>query len=180
MTLKELAAWARNKNRFMEIRDYVIFCQSFLEHIDKNLQAIIVSQNENNYYFYQFNASANYKVSRPVNSNLMYDADSFCTASSQFIDLLHNIKEVSSSEERKTINQSIYTMTLAIGCSLDAIEEGHANTARKLYGDLFESFIRLIIQAIGIQCRSGNIKVPIIVDENQRFEMSYQHDLVIE
>ncbi len=45
---------------------------------------------------------------------------------------------------------------------------------------MFENFIRLIIQEIGINCKSGVIQVPVMVDGNPEFNMSYQHDLIIE
>ncbi|MFA5783229.1 MAG: hypothetical protein WC868_13265, partial [Bacteroidales bacterium] len=47
-------------------------------------------------------------------------------------------------------------------------------------GDLFEQFIRLIIREIGIECRAGVMQVPVMVDGQRLFDMSYQHDLIIE
>jgi hypothetical protein len=49
-----------------------------------------------------------------------------------------------------------------------------------LNGDLFELFIRLIIQEIGINCRSGVVQVPVIIKGEKAFDMNYQHDLIIE
>jgi hypothetical protein len=54
-----------------------------------------------------------------------------------------------------------------------------SNTARKLNGDLFEHFIRLIIRELGIDCKSGVIQVPVIAEGEALFNMSYQHDLII-
>jgi len=42
------------------------------------------------------------------------------------------------------------------------------------------SFIRLIIREIDIDCKSGTIQVPVIVDGQPTFNVSYQHDLIIE
>ncbi|MDR1981718.1 MAG: hypothetical protein LBQ39_08910, partial [Tannerellaceae bacterium] len=64
--------------------------------------------------------------------------------------------------------------------ALDGLPAGKSNTARKLNGDLFENFIRLIIQEIGIACRSGVIQLPVYIDNEIAFNMSYQHDLIIE
>jgi hypothetical protein len=40
-------------------------------------------------------------------------------------------------------------------------------------------FIRLIVQKIGIDCRTGVIQVPVIADDVASFTMSYQHDLLL-
>jgi hypothetical protein len=57
---------------------------------------------------------------------------------------------------------------------------GRSNTARKLNGDLFENFIRLIIREIGIDCRAGVVQIPVVVNGEKLFDMSYQHDLIVE
>jgi len=78
------------------------------------------------------------------------------------------------------INQTVYTIQQSIGASLDALPAGRSNTARKLNGDLFEQLIRLIIKELGMDCKAGVIKVPVVVDGEESFKMSYQHDLIIE
>ena len=47
-------------------------------------------------------------------------------------------------------------------------------------GDLFENFIRLVIREIGIDCRAGVVQIPVIINGEKLFDMSYQHDLIIE
>jgi hypothetical protein len=54
MTLTDLVNHATDKKRFQNIRDYLIFCDSYLKFIETGLQARIVSQNENHYQFYQY------------------------------------------------------------------------------------------------------------------------------
>ncbi|NMB82771.1 MAG: hypothetical protein GYA14_13240, partial [Ignavibacteria bacterium] len=66
-----------------------------------------------------------------------------------------------------------------IGATLDALPSGKSNTARKINGDLFERLIRLLLQKIGVDCRTGIINVPVIVDGVELFTMSYQHDLLL-
>ena len=56
---------------------------------------------------------------------------------------------------------------------------GRSNTARKLNGDLFENFIRLVIREIGVDCRAGVVNVPVVANSEKYF-MSYQHDLIVE
>ena len=78
MTLNKIVKLASHKYNFKNIESYISFCKIFLEYISNdNLQAIIVSQNENQYCFYQYDKFGKYQISRPINSNLMYDFNSF-------------------------------------------------------------------------------------------------------
>ncbi len=77
MTLKKLLTIATDKNNFITIQNYLDFCSSYLSFIEENLQAVIVSQNEHHYRFFQYKKDGNFNVSRPINSHLMYNADSF-------------------------------------------------------------------------------------------------------
>lgn len=55
-----------------------------------------------------------------------------------------------------------------------------ANQARKVNGDLFERFIRLLIMALNVDCVSGTMQVPVKDSEGIKlFTSSYQHDLLI-
>lgn len=62
---------------------------------------------------------------------------------------------------------------------MDALPPGQSNKARKINGDLFENLIRLIIRETGIECKSGFVKVPVVMDSKRLFDMSYQHDLIV-
>lgn len=55
MTLAELVAFAKDKTRFRTIDDYSAFCEQYLSFIQDGLQAVIVSQNENHYRFFNIN-----------------------------------------------------------------------------------------------------------------------------
>lgn len=57
---------------------------------------------------------------------------------------------------------------------------GQSNTARKINGDLFERFIRLIIQEMGTDCKAGVVQIPVCINGIKQFDFSYQHDLIIE
>lgn len=48
MTIKKLTDWVTNKAQFTTLDGFVKFCESYLEYVDTGeLQAVIVSQNEN-------------------------------------------------------------------------------------------------------------------------------------
>lgn len=181
MTLLQLVEWAKDKNRFQVIDDYSAFCEEYLAFIVDGLQAVIVSQNENHYRFFQYQAEGNYNVSRPINSNLMISIDSFGKVKENFNYTLSHIRDVRDNIELKeTINKFVYTCQQAIGAALDALPAGESNKARKINGDLFERYIRLILRKIGINVHDGVVSVPVIVNNEELFKMSYQHDLIIE
>jgi hypothetical protein len=180
--LKQLVNKAKDKSNFVDLKAYIAFCGEYLNYISNNLQATIVSQNENHYCFYQYKKEGHFQITRPINSNLMYDAKSFANASTEFLKVLRTIKTFDKKDDalRKVLNNITYTIQQSVGSALDGLPAGQSNTARKLNGDLFEHFIRLIIGEIGINCKSGTIQVPVLIDGLSTFNMSYQHDLIIE
>jgi hypothetical protein len=180
MTLDDLVRQASNKENFAELRDYVDFCEQFLDFIGTRgaIQAEIVSRNETYYRFIQFK-NAEFSISRPLNSNLLYTRRDAKTHLLKFLRVLGSVRKMDTPANREIVNRSIYTMQQSIGASLDALPAGRSNTARKINGDLFERFIRLVLLRVGIECESGVVKVPVKVAGEQEFMMSYQHDLVI-
>ena len=182
MKFKQIIEKAKDKKNFTDLKGFIAFCSEYLSYISDNLQATIVSQNENHYLFYQYRKEGNFQITRPINSNLMYDAKTFSQKSKEFIEILQNIKNIDRNDGsiRQILNNSTYTIQQSVGSALDGLPAGQSNTARKLNGDLFEHFIRLIIREIGINCCSGVIQVPVTLDGEPQFNMSYQHDLIIE
>ena len=182
MNIKTLVVKALDKGNFKTLDGYIDFAKHYLDFIDKHLQAVIVSRNENHYQFYQYDEHGNYQITRPINSNLMYKIEAFSIASTKFLELLTNIKDIKPEHqiERQIINNGTYTIQQCIGAALDGIDGGKSNSARKLNGDLFEHLIRLIFTEIGINAKSGVVKVPIPYEGEHKFKMSYQHDLIVE
>jgi len=181
MNLKTIVDMATNKDEFLSIADYSDFCLNYLEFIQTKLQAVIVSKNENNYRFFQYKEDGTYNVTRPINSNLMLSLEVFDSSKQNFSELLRNIKSsaAKTKKNRKLLNDYIYTCQQSIGAALDALPANKSNTARKINGDLFERFIRLIIQEIGIDVIDGTISVPVNINGSEAFKMKYQHDLII-
>ncbi|MDR2704705.1 MAG: hypothetical protein LBC02_02895 [Planctomycetaceae bacterium] len=181
MNLKQLINKAKNKDNFANINAFINFCDEYLKYIVDHLQATIVSQNENHYQFFQYRAEGNYQITRPINSNLMYNAKNFKNTSKEFTNILRNIKTIDKNNKtiREILNNTTYTVQQSLGAVLDGLPSGQSNTVRKLSGDLFEHFIRLIICEIGINCTSEVVQVPVMVNGVTEFYMSYQHDLVV-
>lgn len=179
MNLNELVAHALNKENFTTVEDYLEFPKYYLEFIKQNLQAVIVSKNENHYQFFQYRKDGTYNVTRPINSNLLYSLEEFENSSLDFVRLVDNIREhnFDTVENRELINRLVYSAQQSIGACLDALPANQSNTARKINGDLFERFIRLIIERCGLEVTEGTIRVPVEVDGHEAFKMNYQHDL---
>jgi len=97
------------------------------------------------------------------------------------VDILSNIKsnESKKNDNRKLLNDYIYTCQQSIGAVLDALPANKSNTARKINGDLFERFIRLIITEVGVNVTDGTISVPVKINGAEAFTMNCQHDLII-
>ena len=179
MKLDKLVEHVLDKDNFLTIEDYLQFPKLYLEFIKRDLQAVIVSKNENHYQFFQYKEDGTYNVTRPINSNLLYSFEEFESLSDDFKSLIENIrdKELDTTENRILINRLIYTAQQSIGACLDALPANKSNTARKINGDLFERFIRLVIERCGLEVTEGTIRVPVKIDGKEAFKMNYQHDL---
>lgn len=108
MNLKQLVNKAKDKSNFTDLKAYIKFCDEYLNYISDNLQAIIVSQNENHYCFYQYKKEGNFQITRPINSNLLYDAKDFSKASKEFMKILKSIKTIDKKDDavRNILNNS--------------------------------------------------------------------------
>jgi hypothetical protein len=179
--IRTLITKATKKENFVTLEDYFDFCREYLDFIaGDNLQAKIIAKNQNNYQFWQYKEEANFQITRPINSNLMYDADHFENFDESFIVTLQNLRDLHVDNNlRNRINNTVYTVQQTIGSALDGLPAGSSNTARKINGDLFERFIKLILVEMGVDAVSGVIKVPVLVDGEELFSMNYQHDLII-
>lgn len=181
MTLKKLVKTATDKDNFLSIKSYYDFCLSYLEFIRNNLQAVIVSRNENHYNFFQYKKTGFFNVTRPINTKLMLSFEQLEKSGKTFFDILKNIQEneIDTTDNRNLINNFIYTCQQSIGATLDALPANKSNTARKINGDLFERFIRLIIKEIGVDVTDGTVAIPVNIKGKKAFDMKYQHDLII-
>lgn len=180
--LKDVLEKVTNKSNFISFQDYTDFASYFLEYIQRNKQATIVSQNENIYNFYQYKQEGNFQVTRPFNSNILYSYEEFTDKLSELIEVLQNLKNYRDEAEildRNIINRSIYTIQQTIGFALDGLDAKRTNTARKLNGDYFEQLILLLLREVGIDANNGVVKVPVKAEGSKLFDMNYQHDLIL-
>lgn len=181
MTLQQLLNIATDKTKFQSLADYAEYGLRYLEFIKTQLQAVIVSQNEHNYRFFQYKKDGTFNVTRPINANLMLSLEEFEQGRHLFFSVLQHIREQTgnTTENRQLLNNFIYTAQQSIGATLDALPATRSNTARKINGDLFERLIRLVIEEIGVDVAEGTIAIPVMVNGQKVFTMNYQHDLII-
>ncbi len=180
MNLAQLKKIVTDKNNFNSLQNFIDFSLNFLEFAKNGFQATIVSQNENHYRFWQFKKNGNYNISRPINSNLIYTIEDEEKLSKEFPKIIHRLRSLKgdSKKNRELIVKATYTIPQAIGATLDSLKAGRSNTARKLAGDYFEQFIRLLIREVGVECETGTVQIPIRHGSKVLSKMSYQHDLI--
>lgn len=114
MKLGKLVDHILDKDNFLSIEDYLEFPKLYLEFIKQNLQAVIVSRNENHYQFFQYKGDGTYNVTRPINSNLLYSFEEFESLSDDFKYLIENIRDtgVDTIENRIMINRYIFSTAI--------------------------------------------------------------------
>lgn len=179
MNLNSLVNNACDKSLFVKPESYINFALDYLQFIKHNLQAVIVSENENHYRFFQYKKDGTYNVTRPINSNLMYDFERLEMSRREFTRIIKDVRNADNRENRETVNRVVYTAQQCIGAALDALPAKKSNLARKINGDLFERFVSLMMSEIGVEVTDGTISVPVEVDGKTVFTMNYQHDLII-
>jgi hypothetical protein len=185
ITLPDLQTSVRDKTAFGSLKDYSTICRAFLSALKKTKATRIVSPSHANYIFYQYPAKHGNRITRPLNSHLFYEnSDDVKAAFERFVAFLSDLKKYQEAAagrkaqkqyiDSREINKVIYSVQQSIGCIGDSFE--NSNQARKRIGQLFENFITLIIQEVGLDCEPRTINIPI--PDNPGYEMSYELDLV--
>jgi hypothetical protein len=181
MNLKQLVNLASDKDYFLKLEHFTDFAVPFLEFAATGLQAVIVSQNEPRYNFWQYGKEGDFNVTRPINSELMLTAENAGRTLKKFSQIVSALREPSqdTAANRVLLNSTIYTLQQCVGAALDGLGAGESNKARKLNGDLFERLIRFVLIKSGVSCTTGSVKVPVTIEGKTLFQMSFQHDLII-
>lgn len=138
MTLYRLVDTASNKDSFLNIQSYIDFASCYLEFISNpsNIQAVIISQNENHYQFIQYKGDGTFNVTRPLNSNLMMSVEEFEESKDNFLSLISNIRDENNDlpKFRRLLNNFIYTLQQSIGSALDALPASRETQPENLMG----------------------------------------------
>lgn len=185
LTFTDLQESVQDRSAFTSLKDYQTICRTFLSVIQKEKPTRIVSPTNSNYVFFQYAPKLGHRITRPLNSALFYENPAEIKAAfERFVDFLRDLKKYQEKAagkkarkhyiESKEINKVVYTVQQSIGCIGDSFE--NTNQSRKRIGQLFETFIKLIIQEVGLDCEPRTISIPI--PNYPGYEMSYELDLV--
>ncbi len=184
-TLHDLQASIQDMLAFRELGRFFALSEAFLEFIANTNPTRIVSPTHNNYVFYQYSQDFQYKITRPLNTNLFIESLNESKASFErfanfLIDLRKYREKISSQKAYKkyiemgSVNKVVYTVQQAAGSISDSFQ--NPNQSRKKAGQLFEIFVRLIIQELGLVCEPRTVNIPI--PGYPGYTMPYQLDLV--
>lgn len=164
-----------------ELSWFLDFAEEFLEFtqfgelLTPNIQADIISQNENNYHFLQYRDDGHHCVTRPINSDLFVKINDFSNYKKTFVEALPHIQDFQNDENvRKIINVILYTCQQSVGCVLDALN--NSNKAKKLNGNYFEILIRNTVKACGINVDDKDETVPL---PNTNETTKFEHDIIL-
>lgn len=184
-SLLDLQATIQDRTAFKSLDDYLTICTAFLRFVNKSRPTRIISPSHSNYIFYQYEEEYEHKITRPLNIDLYFEITSkFEEAYERFNDVLNDLRVHQEAAYKKKgykqylesneINKVVYTIQQSIGAIGDSFK--NPNQSRKRVGQLFESFVKLIIQEVGLECESRTINIPIPGPSG--YEMSYELDLV--
>lgn len=186
ISLLDLQASVQDKLAFTTMTDYARLGEAFLDFIGRTCPTRIISPSHNHYVFYQYSLEYSYKITRPLNTNLLFEsADTFKPAFERFMAFLDDLKKYQEKAVEQDsirdyiqsgeINQVVYTAQQVVGCIGDSFN--NPNQSRKRVGQIFETLVKLIIQQVGLDCEPRTISIPI--PGYPDYKMSYELDLVL-
>lgn len=160
-------------------------CRAFLAFARNAHLTRIVSPSHPNYIFYQYGADHGHKVTRPLNTDLFVESPrALGIAFERFAAFLADLRQHQDAVlerngctdfvESRAISKVVYTAQQVIGSIGDSFD--NPNQCRKRIGQLFENLVRLIIQAVGLECEPRTVNIPIPGYPGS--VMSYELDLV--
>jgi hypothetical protein len=185
VTLADLQESVQDRSAFGTLADYFTLCRTFLAFLKATPPTRIVSPSHPNYIFFQYGTDYGYKITRPLNADLLIESDTdFSLVFDRFLGFLADLRQHQEAAidrtgnrqyvESKEINRVVYTIQQAVGSIADSFD--NPNQSRKRAGQLFETLIKLIIQEVGLECEPRTVNVPI--PGYPGYEMSYGLDLV--
>ena len=184
-TLSDLQESVRDRSAFGTPNDYKTIACAFLTYLEKECPTRIVSPSHPNYMFYQYDAAYGHRITRPLNADLMIESGtSFGAAFDRFLTFLDDLRthqqaivdHVATKQylESHEICRVVYTTQQALGSISDSFD--NPNQSRKRVGQLFETFVQLVIQQVGLKCEPRTVSIPI--PGYPGHSMSYELDLV--
>lgn len=185
MTLANLQASIQDRTAFRELADYFTLAHTFLAFVQENQPTRVISPTHHHYVFFQYDQTYGHRITRPLNTHLLIEAPAtFQGAAERFMAFLadvrrwqHRIVDQAASQPylaSQEVVKVVYTVQQAIGSISDSFT--NPNQSRKRVGQLFENFVKLLIQQVGLECEPRTVTIPI--PDQPSYLMPYQLDLV--
>lgn len=185
ITLDDLQTSLQDRNAFRTLADYYTLAEAFLCYIEEARPTRIISPDKSDYIFYQYSDVYRNRITRPLNAALFFESAVTLKPAFErlgtFLNDLRKFQEAAWKHESvqrylhtNETNQVIYTFQQCAGSISDSFHD--SNQARKRVGQLFEGLIKLILQEIGLECESRNLRIPI--PDHPGYVMTYELDLV--
>jgi hypothetical protein len=139
-TLHDLQASIQYMSAFRKLGNFFTLSEAFLEFIASTSPTRIISPTHNNYVFYQYTQDFQYKITRPLNTNLFIESlDEFKTSFENFVDFLIGLRKYKERVikqraykkyiEMGSVNKIVYTIQQTAGSIADSFE--NPNQSRK-------------------------------------------------
>lgn len=184
-TLADLQESVQDKSAFGKLDDYLAIGCAFMSFVKRARPTRIVSPSHPDYIFFQYSDDYGHRITRPLNTDLLIEsASDLQRAFERFTAFLDDLRQHQAAAvglrgrrqyiESKEINRVVYTVQQAIGSIGDSFD--NPNQSRKRVGQLFETLVKLVIQAVGVECEPRTINIPI--PGYPGYNMTYELDLV--
>ncbi len=159
-----------------ELNEFGNIAKRVLQYLPNVLSGV---EEKNNYKIYSSQIAGTLKYLRPINKTLFLETES--EFNKNFADLKIIFEKVKSKtilseQEKKTIDQTVYTIQQSIGVGLDLLV--NPNSARKHVGNRFEELIKVIFTEIGIANKKTVLQIPYETGEGTKM-YKCENDLIL-
>lgn len=137
-------------------------------------------ETKGNYRIYSSNIAGTTKFIRPLNHTMfIFNPKEFENKFEEFKIIINRIKKKESKfseNDKKVIDQVVYTIQQSIGAGLDLLV--NQNSARKHVGNRFEELVKAIFTEIGISNKKTVLQIPYDTDEGEKI-YKCENDLIL-
>ncbi len=160
-----------------EFKEFEIIARKVLNYIPNVLSGY---KEKNGYRIYTSEIAGTTKFIRPINFNIFSldpnEFDKNLKTLNGTIEKIKNRDPNISTQEKKNINNTLYTIQQSIGAGLDLLVG--SNSARKHAGNRFEELIRALFNEIGVSNKKTVLQIPYETDEGQKI-YKCENDLIL-
>ncbi len=159
-----------------ELNEFGNIAKRVLQYLPNVLSGV---EEKNNYKIYSSQIAGTLKYLRPINKTLFLETESEFNKNFADLKIIFEkvrSKTILSEQEKKTIDQTVYTIQQSIGVGLDLLV--NPNSARKHVGNRFEELIKVIFTEIGIANKKTVLQIPYETGEGTKM-YKCENDLIL-